>query len=294
MRTRARNLCFVALAGAIGAAAGVGPRLFDGPATASPYDEARSVTSLALPGDASGGTRSPEVAMVAAARHPVEAVERFLAAEIAGDFATSYGLLSRQDRAVNVSASVWERQHATMPAIREFHVSDSGASMGSVTVKIDYEAALDPVLGLVPGSAVAEFVTRAEDGGHRVHFSATTIMPVELEPAGAVAAAASWVEASRRCAPPRNQWRAGLLGDGATELADSLCRARVTTAGASEPFVDRNGIEPFVAAFGPEVGTWARTVAVRVDRHETDLVLAPVGDQWIVIGALTSPSGTSG
>jgi hypothetical protein len=294
VRHRARHLCFVALAATIGATAGLAPRLLDRSATESIYDEDRSVTSLKLPGDASGTPRAIKGAIVAAPDRPVAAVEQFLAAEVAGDFATSYALLSRQDRAANVSASVWERRHATMPALRGFAGARVDGNAGAVSVAIDYDAVLDPVLGLVPAHAVAAFATRAEDGGHRVHFSETAITPLHLDPAGAANAAARWADASRRCASPPNQWRAELLGDGAAEVASSLCGARVTIADASQPFADRNGVEPFVAAFGSEVGTWARTVAVDDGRIASDLVLAPVGDEWIVIGAITSSSGNSG
>lgn len=293
VRHRARHLCFVALATTIGATAGLAPRLLDRSATASPYDEDRSVTSLELPGDASENSRVPEAPIVAPPDRPAAAVERFLTAEVAGDFATSYAMLSRQDRVANVSASVWERRHATMPAVRRFRVARIDAA-GSVSVAIDYEAVLDPVLGLVPAHAVAAFATRAEDGGHRVQFSETAITPLHLDPAGAALAAHRWVEAGRRCERPPNQWRGGLLGDGAAAVAPSLCGAPVTIADASKPFVDRNGVEPFVAAFGPEVGTWARTVSVDAGRIYGDLVLAPVGDEWIVIGAISSSSGTSG
>jgi hypothetical protein len=42
--------------------------------------------------------------------------------------------------------------------------------------------------------------------------------------------------------------------------------------------------EPYVAAFGPEVGAWARLVPVQGPRTGFAVVVGPVGDGWRVLG----------
>jgi 4-amino-4-deoxy-L-arabinose transferase-like glycosyltransferase len=45
----------------------------------------------------------------------------------------------------------------------------------------------------------------------------------------------------------------------------------------------------YVAAFGPEVRTWARVVAARGPRSSLLVVLAPLGDAWRVLGTTPAP-----
>lgn len=42
---------------------------------------------------------------------------------------------------------------------------------------------------------------------------------------------------------------------------------------------------PFLAAFGPEATSWARVVAV-TDPVPLRAVVAPIGQEWLVIGVL--------
>ena len=55
------------------------------------------------------------------------------------------------------------------------------------------------------------------------------------------------------------------------------------------PLEDAADAAPFLAAFGPEVGIWARVVDVETP-IALRLVLAPIGEQWRVVGVESSKS----
>ena len=79
-----------------------------------------------------------------------------------------------------------------------------------------------------------------------------------------------------------------MLGVAAEARAAALCETdgeiRVTDPVTLDTVV---GVEPVLAAFGPEASVWARVVTVQAPRH-LDVVTAPVGDEWVVIGVADS------
>jgi hypothetical protein len=297
---RRRTVLLVAIASAIGAAGAFVPRLLtNDPIGASVYDERSSIDSLHLPGDASG---TPDRAarphpVVPAAASPKAAVESFLRAEVAADHARSFGFLASADREAFSTPQRWERQHGTMPTLVGFRI---GVTSGdNVDATLRFAPGLDEIVGLVPASASATLVTVAEDGGYRVAFTQTITTANHADVAGVLPAVRTWVHARSECdstTAARFEWTGGVLGDGAPTLLEELCHtAREPSVGVeARPLVDRFGIEPLVAAFGPEVGVWARVVELRVSNLEFDLVLAPVGEQWLVIGAIAGTPAGSG
>jgi hypothetical protein len=224
---------------------------------------------------------------------PVDAVERFLAAETRGDYATSYGLLGASDRAAAGSRAEWEAAHAQLP-------THTGATLGAargdglrveVESEVTFEPGLDETRGLVPARADATWIAVAEDGGWRVAHSERRVTPIYPDANGAVSAAETWVRARVACRAEA-EYDGGLVGNAGTVAA--LCNARgpfeVGAVTNLEPGV---GVEPFLAAFGPQALSWARVVPV-ARPVPLAVVLAPVADRWVVVGALESlPGGSS-
>jgi hypothetical protein len=226
------------------------------------------------------------------ANTPVAAVTGFLDAEAAGDFASSYASLSGPDRLRAGSHGEWTTLHAQLPTIRGFTLGETRTApdRAEIAAEMEFQPGLDTIVGLVPARAKATWIAVAEDGGWRVDFDNSTLVPEYPPDAAAVDAATSWVSARAQCrrAP---QYRDGLLG--VTAVAADLCGARgQVRVGTAAPLRAGTGVEPFVAAFGPDVFTWARAVSVE-SPAPMSVVLAPIGDRWVVIGVLESLPGDS-
>ena len=121
------------------------------------------------------------------------------------------------------SRAGWTAAHAQLPVVRGYTLGTVRAGEGRALVDstVELRPELDPVVGLVPGTVVATWVVLAEDGGWRVDFAESTLMP-QYPPADvAPAAARAWVAERAGCG---DKARAALLGAGT--LADELCDAR--------------------------------------------------------------------
>jgi hypothetical protein len=252
-------------------------------------DEERDVAGAAAPDRGPPPTlptRSdpPVAAGGAPATDPTAAVEGFLLAESAADFEASWRWLAAEDRQRWTTAAAWVAAHEAFAPITGFSVRAAPDADGRVLVDLHLRAGLDNVLGLVPPRADATFATVAEDGGWRVAFTRSTSEPRYADEAGATDAARSWAEARQRCDDgPEYGNLVGLTG-----LADRLCGADgVVAAGAPGPLPDVDATR-FVSAFGPGVLAWSRTVELQ-GPAPLRAVLAPVDDQWLVIGVLAAP-----
>ncbi len=222
----------------------------------------------------------------AAAATPADAVDAFLRAEVERDFETSYGLLAAPDRTVHQSRAEWRAAHAQLPLVREFTLGAVRivGDRAEVDSTVALQPQLDPVVGLVPGSALATWIVLAEDGGWRVDFGESALVPQYVSDTAAPAAARAWVAERTGCGASA---RAALLGTG--RLLDELCATRgpvrVAQAVALEP---SESSDPFLAAYGPDVFTWARVVPVTAPTR-VGAVLAPLGPRWRVIGLVDLP-----
>ena len=291
-----RDAAVVACCGVVGFAAVAVPRLLDSDGdefdTGSPRvalsdlaDARDPGTQLALgPGEA----EPPGPASAT----PEAALDAFLSAEVRHDYATSYGLLSAADRNEVGAGAEWGAAHSELPIVTAFAIG--AVRVAGATAELEADITFDPTLdetrGLVPARARATWVAVTEDGGWRVAHSQSRITPQYPDEQGAVSAAETWVSARKSCERPA-QYGGGLVG--AAGPVDDLCGARgPVEVGTAAPLGPDAGVEPFLAAFGPEVLSWARVVPVTSPVPLT-VVLAPVADSWLVVGTLESSSDGS-
>ena len=188
-----------------------------------------------------------------AAPTPADAVDAFLLAEAERDFETSYGLLAATDRTVHQSRAGWRAAHAQLPLVRDFtlgavRIVDGRAEVDS-TIALKPE--LDPVVGLVPGAALATWIVLTEDGGWRVDFGESALVPQYASDTAAPAAAQTWVADRAACAASA---RAALLGTG--RLVDELCATRgPVRVGRPVALEPNESSDPFLAATALQEGT---------------------------------------
>lgn len=273
------------------AAAVLVPRLLDGgdeqPGEAAPaadrrtLDEDEPVTSPEdlLPDDV-------EVSPGAGAPTAEAALTGFLDAEAAQDFETSFGFLSSTDRVSFGSPAGWVAGHANVfPPLLGYELGEvsEGEGVTTVVTTVMFEPGLDQVVGLTPGRArVAWEVLEAEDGAWGVALDTSAVEPVFPPAEEAGAAARTWLDDRQACAEPAGE-REGLVG--AAPLADTLCDAAGELVAGDVAELDETEATTISTAFGPEAAAASRVVRV-TGSVELGAVLAPIGDEWVVIGIL--------
>jgi len=155
-----------------------------------------------------------------------------------------------------------------------------------VTVELTHPAAIDPFAGLVPARTVEVWRARSEGGGWRVAADPVSVradLPSDRRAADAVTA---WVQRLVGC---DRQGAAALQAGGElygpADLAEAPCRQRGRwTVAGPQRFDQAAEPEPYVAAFGAEVSSWARLVPVQGPGTRFHVVVGPLGDAWRVLG----------
>jgi len=217
---------------------------------------------------------------------PLTAVGRYLEAEVAGDTAGSFLVLSTTDRGRYTSPAKWEQAHRALPPIVGYRLGavTDGGDRTTVAVDLDLAAGLDVVVGDIPAHATATWATVREGDAWFVSLDDSALEAVYPSDATAADATAAWVAARQRCSIA-SEFETVV---GSPALAEPLCGSqKAAVIGSPEPLEPTDGA-PVVAAFGDRATDWARVVSVR---GPTSLraVLAPVGDDWIVVGVLPPP-----
>ena len=239
------------------------------------------------PGAPVAATEAP-VKVPAAAPDARQAVVGYLDAEIAGDYVSSYGQLGAEDRMSVGDPEDWEVGARNRPTVTNYRIIDVVGD--TVLVDVDVVAAVSEIYGVSPASATIEFTTEREDGGFRLTLLNSTMTPHFPSENLADPVAIEWVEAARSCddgARDSLEYDGNLLGT--LDLAESLCgvpgAASGVRVGRLDTLADPSTI---LNAFGEQAGEWSRVV--RIDgvagTPPVHVVVAPLGDRWVVIGAL--------
>jgi len=287
-----RRLLRVAGAGVLGLAVGVGATLAVHGLAGRP-ERAASVQRLDLPAAAPAAT--PAGSGRAGAATPVAAgtaraaVRRYLQAGADGDVEVAYGLLDQAGRKRYPSLARFTRaqaDRARVTAVRAGPERRAGDGRAEVTVTLGHPAAIDPFTGLVPARTVEVWRASRQDGRWRVAADPVSVRAELPGDDRAPEAVSAWVERLLGCD------RAGAAGlqagaelYGPADLAELPCteRGRWTVA-APEGFDAAVEPQAYVAAFGPEVGAWARLVPVQGPHSRFSVVVGPLGDAWRVLG----------
>ena len=287
-----RRLLRVAGAGVLGLAVGVGATLAVHGLGGRP-ERAASVQRLDLPaaapaaapaGSGQAGAATPVAAGTARA-----AVRRFLQAGADGDVEVAYGLLDQAGRKRYPSLARFTRaqaDRARVTAVRAWAERRAGDGRAEVTVTLGHPAAIDPFTGLVPARTVEVWRASRQDGRWRVAADPVSVRAELPGDDRAPEAVSAWVERLLGCDPAGAAGlQAGAELYGPADLAELPCteRGRWTVA-APEGFDAAVEPQAYVAAFGPEVGAWARLVPVQGPRSRFSVVVGPLGDAWRVLG----------
>jgi hypothetical protein len=291
-RPGSRRLLSLVGIGVVGLAVGVGATLAVD-RLREHGDREASVQRLQLP----GGRAAAEPAVPAAVRAagPVRAgtataaVQRFLQAGADGDFATAYGLLDRAGQRRYPSLARWTRAQADRDQVTGVRVGAerrAGARTARVTVELTRPATIDPFAGLVPARTVEVWRASSQDGSWRVAADPVSVKADLPSDDRAPEAVTAWVQRLLGCdLQGAVSLQAGADLYGPADLAEAPCKERGRWTVADPQGFDA-AVEPeaYVAAFGPEVGSWARLVPVQGPRTRFHVVVGPLGDAWRVLG----------
>ena len=219
-----------------------------------------------------------------------DAVRRFLDGEMSGDLATSFTQLDLASRQQIGRVDDWEASSGEHPTYLSYTITSETADQ--VVVEAQIQPRVDALHGVVPGSATVRFGIAAEDGGARISLDGTKIDPHYPERALAGAVATEWVVEAQKCPTGGTASAGGLEYDGSLlgtiGLAESLCQTTGSPRAAKTQGLD--GLadpSPVLSAFGGDASGYTAVVTVDgvVGRPSFQVVLAPLGTAWIVIGA---------
>jgi hypothetical protein len=276
---------------ALGIAVGLGVAVVVGGGDSRPSGQA-SVQRLDLPSPPGSSTRPAEPAATPIpARSPQATLQAFLQAQARGDFGTSYGLLDRAGHRRYDRPAAWVQAQADRLQPVSFRVGavrPVGAGVVEVGVEVTHRAAIDPFVGLTPGRTRQVWRIRQQAGRWRIGADPVRVQPLLPSDRGAPAAVQAWVERLLACDDAgAGAYQAEGQLYGPADLHRTPCQERGRwTVAAALGFDTLSDPQPFVAAFGPEVATWARLVPVQGPRTRFVAVVVPLGEAWRVLGAV--------
>ncbi|MGI9018222.1 MAG: hypothetical protein ACR2HR_14155 [Euzebya sp.] len=279
----------------IGLAVGVGAALLLRPSSGGSDTRLPAATGdTTRDGDPDAAAELPEpdpVTSADQAEDPESAIRGFLAAEAIQDWDTSYTFLTQslKDVAYTTPAS-WISQHADFPTVTGYRVDDIQVDEDAGTARVltltGFDAKLDPVIGLVAARGRTTWsLEQQDDGLWRVNTNGTENQPLYPNSEGASDAVRNWVDARVAC-EDTSDLEAGLVGS--PSQARLLCEedqddpVQIEAIG---PLTDSSDVATLLAQFGPDVFAWARTARVQATTPIV-AVLAPIGQEWRVVGVL--------
>jgi hypothetical protein len=279
---------------AVGVALGVGAMaVFGGDDTPSYRPGTPSITAFSFATSVPESQREAEPVPVLE-EEPADAraaVSAFLQPVIDGRPDAAYPLLDEPSRRRFPTLASWIRAQADRPAPLTFEVGRARPSAerpGALEVDLaaTHTPSLDATRGLVPGRSTSVWLARREGAAWRVSADPLTFRPVMPDDAGATAAVQGWVGLLAACDAPAAaalQTSPNLYGP--SDLVRAPCEAPGTwTAGAPTGLDATPDPRAFLAAFGADVGGWARLVPVEGPGSRFLAAVAPIGDGWQVMG----------
>lgn len=256
-----------------------------------------SVKSLNLPGGPASSLPSaaPVVQLPADAdRTATAAVASFLRARSDGDAATSFALLAPDSRRTYATQALWVDAMADLPAPGTFMVTGDRPGGGGAEVSVDVRRTpvLNAFVGFVPAQAVEVYRAVRAGPAWRVQPEPVRVTPELISDRTAAADVSAWLTRLAACdgaGAAARQVSSDLLGDDSLPGAICTKHARLR-AGPAQPVMGGPSTAPFLAAYGPEIGSWARLIPVTGPGQQLLVGVAPLGRSWRVFGIV--PGGT--
>lgn len=216
---------------------------------------------------------------------PEAAVTALLDAEVRSDHDASFHLLSSAALMAYPDAETWFRRRTQLPAITAFRVKAVEGDV--VIVTAEHDPGLDAFVGLRAATDTQRWRTVPEGDGWLVEAEPEIAFDLP-DDAPAADVATDWASAAQACdasAALALQVEPALLG-----ISSGIARL----CGSTDPVVAAPvaNIRPgpasadLVAQYGDAAFTWARAVHIDVGSVGLSVLLAPIGDDWRVVGVV--------
>jgi hypothetical protein len=224
------------------------------------------------------------------------ALEAFLRAEATGEPSASYALLTSDSRTRYPTLEAWVEARPNRVRPVAFCLrSERSVATDAVELEVaaTHRPSLDPFVGLVPARSSQRWLVHRERAGWRVPSAPQRFEYLLPGDQAAAQATSAWVERLASCDRRAAQTlQAARHLYGPADLPARPCRERGRwTAGAALTLDHAADAQTLLAAFGSDVLTWGRAVPVRGPRSHFYAALAPIGDDWRVMGVLSDAGG---
>lgn len=201
----------------------------------------------------------------------------------------AYPLLDTASRERFPSVAAWTAAQADRINPLTFEIGQSTPAGGGIDVAVDatHRPSLDPFRGLVPGRSQSQWRAAQEPGGiWRVASDPISFRPLLPSDSTAPEVVSAWVSRLAACDPAgAATYQVDTHLYGPPSLVGAPCdKGGAWTAGQPAGLDRTPDPRAFLAAFGPEVGSWARLVPVQGPGGQFLAAVAPMGDTWQVLG----------
>jgi hypothetical protein len=159
-----------------------------------------------------------------------------------------------------------------------------------VALRVTHEPGLDEIHGLTAPSVIVQLPVIREGSSWRVRWERRRVESrYAADEARLQSDVTAWVaDRQRSCGAkaPNSEYAGGLLG--VVGLANALCRTTAPpTVAAVGDIYTLDDPQPLLDAFGSASFDWARVVSLSAPTP-MDVIAAPVGDRWLVVGVAPS------
>lgn len=178
----------------------------------------------------------------------------------------------------------WAELRSDVPPIERFTI-DTSQSAARVEAIVEHEPGLDPFIGLSAARERQTWIAAKEAGGWLVAGvpEVEYLLPADSDAPPAVRAWATAVQACDEAKAGELQAVEELFGQ--SEASTELCGSEgAVTVGSVGPVAAGPDSADLVAQYSTDVLQWARVVEVTGPTSPFSVVVAPIGDSWLVLG----------
>jgi hypothetical protein len=215
-------------------------------------------------------------------------VKSLLQAEKGRDRQSSYNLLSAGARDEFTSLADWARRRDQLPTPLDFEVK-AGKDAATAVATVTYAPSLDPFKGLVTSKEIETWTGVKVSGGWLLDGDPDVEL-VLPDVAGAVDVAKAWAQAVEACDQGAGHKLEGVsILFGTSTQAAKLCGSKgAVEVGGPGPLGTGTASTDIVSQYSSDALTWTRVVPVTAPVR-FDVILAPIGSDWRVIGIADAP-----